>query len=632
MDFNGIISTMAGMKNINMGGVISNIPENKFNCSICYDDPEGRDCSNCNGSGHLDTGWGEYVNCNHCEGSGKQPCRCQIDRLDRDITAGENEGPTWLPENKINESHRDFEKETLSLVKDAYSELSYHDYSSAIDYLEFAMQVVTDEDIKNKITKVLELAYDCPNKYEEAVDALGRLTNLLDYGKDEPIPFNSEYSDSDFNFTESKVNENYEQEETFGNNSRENLLLALKAIKAGNLNSAKTFLDKAYEYKPEHNFLVAKDLLKRGLKNKAVDLITQLFSVREDLDQGFYGSYGSKWAGGDSHKEYWAKDEMDFPEEDKFKHDIAGEKVSDEDINDHDLTVDDQLEQEGLAENSVINKLAKRKLEGKCIGCGHKECTCKTKGKLRDHPKGIGRSEVREPSTAAIDHEMEYLKKQKIGESKMKQQKSLTTILRECVAKLNEIDKKPTVNESWFNNPKKNITKEQVKFYKNVLAALKFINRALNLEVFTQGTYHKQVTPRMLETLKYMIRDAIDVGLIGQVGRVQQADENSPFYASGMVDKLSEVYRFINEIQTQYEIEKNYDPTYDISDLFKLLEEAQRECYDILEPLKSTVTESAPSDQETWVRKNKARFIKEYGKEKGLSVLYSLAWKRHKGK
>jgi hypothetical protein len=41
------------------------------------------------------------------------------------------------------------------------------------------------------------------------------------------------------------------------------------------------------------------------------------------------------------------------------------------------------------------------------------------------------------------------------------------------------------------------------------------------------------------------------------------------------------------------------------------------------------VTESAPpgKDAENWIRSNKSRFIKEYGEEKGLRVLYARAWK-----
>lgn len=40
---------------------------------------------------------------------------------------------------------------------------------------------------------------------------------------------------------------------------------------------------------------------------------------------------------------------------------------------------------------------------------------------------------------------------------------------------------------------------------------------------------------------------------------------------------------------------------------------------------------SAPG-QEAWIKANKARFVKEYGKKKGLRILYSTAWNRSKGK
>ncbi|WP_396189436.1 hypothetical protein, partial [Flavobacterium sp.] len=42
------------------------------------------------------------------------------------------------------------------------------------------------------------------------------------------------------------------------------------------------------------------------------------------------------------------------------------------------------------------------------------------------------------------------------------------------------------------------------------------------------------------------------------------------------------------------------------------------------------VNEKAAPGQEGWIKKNKARFIDQYGKEKGLEVLYATAWKRSK--
>lgn len=39
--------------------------------------------------------------------------------------------------------------------------------------------------------------------------------------------------------------------------------------------------------------------------------------------------------------------------------------------------------------------------------------------------------------------------------------------------------------------------------------------------------------------------------------------------------------------------------------------------------------ESTPPGMESWVKKNKARFVKEYGEKKGHEVLYATAWKLH---
>jgi hypothetical protein len=40
--------------------------------------------------------------------------------------------------------------------------------------------------------------------------------------------------------------------------------------------------------------------------------------------------------------------------------------------------------------------------------------------------------------------------------------------------------------------------------------------------------------------------------------------------------------------------------------------------------------EVAAPGQEDWIKKNKERFVKQYGKDKGMSVLYATAWKRSK--
>lgn len=43
----------------------------------------------------------------------------------------------------------------------------------------------------------------------------------------------------------------------------------------------------------------------------------------------------------------------------------------------------------------------------------------------------------------------------------------------------------------------------------------------------------------------------------------------------------------------------------------------------------SKISEVAPPDQESWVKKNKSRFKQEYGKKKGENILYATAWKKH---
>jgi hypothetical protein len=44
----------------------------------------------------------------------------------------------------------------------------------------------------------------------------------------------------------------------------------------------------------------------------------------------------------------------------------------------------------------------------------------------------------------------------------------------------------------------------------------------------------------------------------------------------------------------------------------------------------SVISEKSAPGQEAWIKANKARFVKEYGKKKGIEVLYATAWKRSK--
>jgi hypothetical protein len=54
-----------------------------------------------------------------------------------------------------------------------------------------------------------------------------------------------------------------------------------------------------------------------------------------------------------------------------------------------------------------------------------------------------------------------------------------------------------------------------------------------------------------------------------------------------------------------------------------------REVTDVADYLDSNaITESAPKDQEQWIKDNKDKFIKQYGK-KGEAILYATAWQRH---
>ncbi|VVC05203.1 Uncharacterised protein [uncultured archaeon] len=80
-----------------------------------------------------------------------------------------------------------------------------------------------------------------------------------------------------------------------------------------------------------------------------------------------YGPGGQYWDNGKMHPEHskkepkehgeenelWTKDEMDYPDEDFYKKEVAGEKTNLTKLNNHDLTIEDRLEHHGLAESAA---------------------------------------------------------------------------------------------------------------------------------------------------------------------------------------------------------------------------------------------------------------------------------------
>jgi hypothetical protein len=50
------------------------------------------------------------------------------------------------------------------------------------------------------------------------------------------------------------------------------------------------------------------------------------------------------------------------------------------------------------------------------------------------------------------------------------------------------------------------------------------------------------------------------------------------------------------------------------------------------ETQRKIMQEATPPGMEDWVVSNKKKFVSQYGKEKGMQVLYSLAWKKYNEK
>lgn len=66
-----------------------------------------------------------------------------------------------------------------------------------------------------------------------------------------------------------------------------------------------------------------------------------------------------------------------------------------------------------------------------------------------------------------------------------------------------------------------------------------------------------------------------------------------------------------------------------LSQIFEEIALSEKDSCDTMVPDEKSLDEVSPpgKDYETWIKKNKARFIKQYGPEKGKQVLYARAWK-----
>ena len=62
------------------------------------------------------------------------------------------------------------------------------------------------------------------------------------------------------------------------------------------------------------------------------------------------------------------------------------------------------------------------------------------------------------------------------------------------------------------------------------------------------------------------------------------------------------------------------------------LSEFEKNFKSVLDEACVGLDEKAPPDMEGWIKKNKKRFQKTYGKKKGLEVLYATAWNRYNAK
>jgi len=116
----------------------------------------------------------------------------------------------------------------------------------------------------------------------------------------------------------------------------------------------------------------------------------------------------------------------------------------------------------------------------------------------------------------------------------------------------------------------------------------------------------------------------------------EKADEGNEF--SGELAKAKAAGKKEFEVDgKKYQVKEAEDKTHEVKKSEDTdLEEADEsdddeDDKDDKKDLKESVLdEKAAPGQEDWVKSNKERFIKQYGKKKGLEVLYATSWKRSK--
>lgn len=309
MDMGQILSVMSSMKNVNMGGVVSNEPvqENHFLCPFCYD-TGFMDCSVCDGTGFIKD-YEDSVRCGHCI-NGKQPC-CHCDTVTGIQESHGRQYEMFEPGDEV-----EYAGEVGTVLKDYGNQLLvdlgpcqgtcvwqkyiYGEYVKKVNAIHEAHEMWVHD----------EMVFPEENKFAEpSTNDLMATLHAKKHTDDEFFPeeemWGVDYSqDHDSDNVDAAAEPSPEDlEEGASSSVQHSIETAMRLIKSGSDVFALTHINKAYQESKNEKLLDVIKLIKGRNPNEAYRALTNcLVDMKRNLDED-YNSEMASWV------KAWIEDE-----------------------------------------------------------------------------------------------------------------------------------------------------------------------------------------------------------------------------------------------------------------------------------------------------------------------------------
>lgn len=192
------------------------------------------------------------------------------------------------------------------------------------------------------------------------------------------------------------------------------------------------------------------------------------------------------------------------------------------------------------------------------------------------------------------------------------------------LAKLDNIDSKKTLNEGWGDMMKSVQDREKEKgtgkFDKKTVSTGTVYTKKSDPNQDEESDEVKKSKKRVKEAEQKVDEDDVEEGneFSGELAKAKAAGKDE-FEVDGKKYPVKEGAK-----PDFLDVDKDGDKEEPMKKALKDKEEGKDD--------KEKVDEAAAPGQEDWIKSNKERFVKQYGKKKGLEVLYATAWKRSKQK